>query len=286
MNDQNKISGSKDYGFIPLNRKIFNHFLWDEKREFSRFEAWLDMIATAQYRVEPFKQLIKGKMLLVKRGQLRASLSFLQQRWGWKGRKRVMTFLNILEKEEMIKRETDKETRETIITICNYDYYNPTNFERKQQYDNSGKHRGNTDSTDDDTQTNNVNKENTVKESESSCSPTESIIWIKEWIIKKAPSINKMSEPFTDNQILEIQKFLPGEKGKEVFMHIVTNMNNWKGIEKSRSAYGTFRKWLKIEKDESVLEKIRWCERAREKSKLMVIEDGSLMPNNVTNGFN
>jgi len=31
--------------FIPISRKLFKHGFWLEQRAYSRFEAWLDMLA-------------------------------------------------------------------------------------------------------------------------------------------------------------------------------------------------------------------------------------------------
>ena len=109
-----------DY-YIPISRRLFEHHLWCEKRIFSRFEAWLDILQSARF--EDTKQLIGNRLIEVKRGQMLVSLRYLAARWQW-STKKVGTFLELLIQDGMIVKETPKETGQTVITICNYDKYN------------------------------------------------------------------------------------------------------------------------------------------------------------------
>jgi len=70
--------------FIPLSRKAFKHSLWLEKRTYSRFEAWLDLLATARFDNSEGSMLIGGKIVRWHRGQMVASVRYLMQRWDWK----------------------------------------------------------------------------------------------------------------------------------------------------------------------------------------------------------
>ena len=111
-----------DKGYIPISRRIFKHRFWCEEREYSRFEAWLDLLQSARF--EDAKQYIgKYRSVMVKRGQLVASVRFLADRWKW-STKRVINYLSAIEKDGQISRETPKETGITIISITNYDVYN------------------------------------------------------------------------------------------------------------------------------------------------------------------
>jgi hypothetical protein len=107
-------------GFVRLSRRAFQHFLWEEKRRKSRWEAWVDLIQTAAYA--PEKILVRGCLASVARGELAASLRYLGQRWNW-DKCRVDRFLELLRAEAMI--ETRSEAGETIIKLCNYEHYNP-----------------------------------------------------------------------------------------------------------------------------------------------------------------
>ena len=56
-----KSKGSE--GFIPISRKLFNNFLWEEKREFSRAEAWIDLLQLARFEANSTKEIINGRVI-------------------------------------------------------------------------------------------------------------------------------------------------------------------------------------------------------------------------------
>ena len=142
----------KNRGYIPISRAIFEHQLWREDREFSRFEAWLDLIQMARF--EDAMQYVGNRRILVKRGQILASFRFLSERWGW-STKKVGGFLNLLIADMMMSKETDKETGQTIVTVCNYDKYNPKAESQETPEETGVKHQGNTKET-------NINKDNNL----------------------------------------------------------------------------------------------------------------------------
>lgn len=109
--------------FIPVNRKIFRHEFWLQKRSFSRFEAWLDLLATARFDNSEGKVMLNGSLIKFYRGELVASVRFLMDRWTWTKNK-VDTFLKLLKSEGMITTRTADRAKQTIITICNYENYN------------------------------------------------------------------------------------------------------------------------------------------------------------------
>lgn len=101
-------------GHIKLQRKIFSHQFWMEKRKLSKFEAWVDLIQSAWFGSSKAND---GR----ERGQLTVTSRQLMSRWGW-GASRVTAFLNHLETERMIERKMERSF--TLITICKYDEYN------------------------------------------------------------------------------------------------------------------------------------------------------------------
>ena len=109
--------------YIPISRKLFESWLWLEKREFSYAEAWVDILRRVRFEANSTNVLIQGKIVEIHRGEIPASLRLLAEWWGW-SKNRVDRFLNILEKEGMIKKRTAIGTAQTVITICNYDKYN------------------------------------------------------------------------------------------------------------------------------------------------------------------
>lgn len=112
-----------DRGFIKLWRRFFDHPLWNEKRVFSKAEAWLWMLKTANFS-EEYTQLIVGKPgIKLKRGQLVASNRYMQQAFGWSNNK-VDYFIKYLRQENMVKCDTDNDANVTVLTIVNYSSYN------------------------------------------------------------------------------------------------------------------------------------------------------------------
>lgn len=109
-------------GFVRLDRKFFDHHLWKEERSYSPAEAWLDLIASARFEVEPEKIMIRMNIINIERGELRASLRYLSNRWNWSTGK-VTRFLQLLENETMIERKTKH--GETVVTVLNYSKFNP-----------------------------------------------------------------------------------------------------------------------------------------------------------------
>lgn len=106
-------------GFLTLQRKFFDHWLWTEPRQFSRAEAWLDLLRSAAFA--DHSRIIRGSLVTVNRGEIVASLRYLGERWGWK-KDKVNAFVRLLENATMIRRETRQQ--ETVIILCNYDTYN------------------------------------------------------------------------------------------------------------------------------------------------------------------
>ena len=93
----------RDDGFIMLQRKFFSHDFWGEKRKFSRAEAFVDLIRSANFA--PKRVLVGNAYIELERGQQIASLRFLGQRWGWSTFK-VKSFLKLLFEEKMAYTKT------------------------------------------------------------------------------------------------------------------------------------------------------------------------------------
>ena len=105
-------------GWIKLHRSITNHWLYTEKRVFSKFEAWNDILLTVNYT--DAKTIIKGSLYEVKRGQSILSLESWSKRWNW-DKSKVKRFLNTLQLDEMVVIKSDTVT--TRLTVCNYESY-------------------------------------------------------------------------------------------------------------------------------------------------------------------
>ena len=129
-------------GWIKLHRSIQEHWLYTEKRSFSRFEAWNDILLTVNY--SDAQTLIKGRLYTVKRGQSILSLESWSKRWGW-DKSKVRRFLNVLQRDNMIELKSDNTT--TQLTVCKYDDYqdlsnaNETQTKHKRNSNDTNKRR-------------------------------------------------------------------------------------------------------------------------------------------------
>ena len=103
-------------GKVFFSRKIREHWIWKDP---AKFQWWVDLVMGANYK--DTKSLARGRLFILKRGQLEASTEMLAKRWGT-SRPTVITFLKLLEKDGMIQRETLYGSK-AIVTICNYDSY-------------------------------------------------------------------------------------------------------------------------------------------------------------------
>lgn len=133
-------------GYLPLWRSFFDIPEWEEKRAFSKAEAWLDMIAMASF-VERDVAVDKRYVVRLNRGDIYMSLRQLAQRWGWSigSVQRYVEWLTAqgrVVKKEVASRvadtpfdtpfdtrcdtppDTPKERLIQIIRLCNYDRYN------------------------------------------------------------------------------------------------------------------------------------------------------------------
>ena len=104
--------------FMPLARGIQDHWLWRDK-PFSKGQAWVDLLLLANYTDK--KHILRGKVVVCKRGDVNLSMLELANRWGWT-RSKVKRFLEMLEEEEMVA--VNATTHRTTITIEKYETYN------------------------------------------------------------------------------------------------------------------------------------------------------------------
>lgn len=105
-------------GYIKLHRKLQDCWIWDSDERHNRRSAWIDILLTANHSDK--RLYFNGEIVLVKRGQFITSMRKLAERWKW-SLSTVSVFLNLLEADGMITRESD--THRTLITVENYSVY-------------------------------------------------------------------------------------------------------------------------------------------------------------------
>lgn len=265
-----------DKGFIPIKRSLFEHFLFKERRTFSRFEAWLDLIQMASFTDENM-ELIGGKLIGRNRGEVVASLRFLMQRWNWSMHK-VSDYLELLRSQEMVV--VDKENGVTKILLVNFEKHNtmseknskgdrkgnsktrdgtafdgnqgaPTGTETASQKEQGGSSEGT-----------NIKKDNKGNKEEGSVGANAPVVEqsftdeekqmydaFKAWIDKYAPKVNQLKEPLNIKQYYKLREDFPGEAGKALIQEVLLAMHNKKTLLKEyESANLTLRSWINLRK--------------------------------------
>lgn len=110
-----------DNGYIKLYRKFFDGELWQEKRKYSKAEAWIDLIEMARWGEGPETLLDKRGSYVLEFGDIYVSARYLGVRWEW-SKNKVMHFLGHLEKKESILFKK-RDSHRTIINLVNLKTY-------------------------------------------------------------------------------------------------------------------------------------------------------------------
>lgn len=133
-------------GFVKIDRSLFSDWMWEEKREFSRAEAWIDLVQMAAFK--PHTRSVRGNPVALQAGELIASIRFLATRWTW-SKAKVGRFFERLEQEGLAARKPGHHTGqqagqvESVISICNYGFCDePEDPERDTMRDTNRDGRG------------------------------------------------------------------------------------------------------------------------------------------------
>lgn len=105
-------------GWISIHRQLLDHWLWQENREFSKAEAWIDILLSVNHT--PQELVIKTTVYKVGRGESLMSLDTWAKRWNW-NKSKVRRFFKLLEEQSMVV--VKSETQTTRLTVCKYDSY-------------------------------------------------------------------------------------------------------------------------------------------------------------------
>lgn len=199
-----------EIGWIKLHRSITNHWLYTEKRKFSKFEAWNDILLNVNFL--PAKTIIKGKLININRGESIMSLETWGKRWSW-DKSAVKRFLELLKKDNMI--ELKSETVTTRLTVCNYDTYQS----KENEVDTQMKRRRNADET----------HVIPIKEEEERKEEKEEIYRAFKHLKLTIDEFKKLNEVYL----------------KEDIEMVLNNIENYKTNNKYSSLYLTSLNWLK-----------------------------------------
>jgi len=117
-------------GWIRIHRKICDHPFFKERRVFSRFEAWLDLLLSANHKDHRF--VLGSEIIEAQRGQIITSELTLMERWRW-SKSKVRRYIKNLEDERMVIKKAD--SKKTSLFIVNYDTYQKTETAEEPQKD-------------------------------------------------------------------------------------------------------------------------------------------------------
>lgn len=104
-------------GWVSVDRKIQEHWIWQTDEPFDVRSAWIDLILLANHEDGKYRE--RGELMTIKRGQHKTSIRKLAARWKWSEGK-VRRFLADLEADGMITRHSTQFG--TLLTLVNYDF--------------------------------------------------------------------------------------------------------------------------------------------------------------------
>ena len=181
-------------GYIKLHRAIKDCWIWKDSEPFTRGQAWIDLLLSANHSEK--KILFEGNLKTIQAGQFLTSLVSLSDKWKW-DRKKVRKFLDVLETDNMIT--TDRTAHGTTITIVNWGKYQiegPTDGtvdgqQMGQQWDNSR-----------DTNKNDKEcKKNDKKNNKATAKQFVSDGYLQSWIEAFIDHRKKLKKPMTDKAV-------------------------------------------------------------------------------------
>ena len=204
-------------GWISIHRQLQSHWLWEDK-PFSRGQAWIDLLLLANHADKTI--MLGNELIEVQAGSFITSELKLMERWGW-SKTKVRSFLELLQKDKMIVKKTDR--KKTTIIIENYGVFQDSETTEKPQ-----KNRKKTTEKPQKNTNNNDNNDNNENKIIYNANPAlnQAIIQFVEF----RKSIKKpMTEHAVDLMIKKLQKMTPDiEKQIEIINQSI--LNGWQGI--------------------------------------------------------
>lgn len=190
-------------GWIKIHRSITDHWLYSEKRVYSKLEAWYDILLTVNYVDN--KTVIKGRLYKVKRGESTLSFESWGKRWSW-DKSKVRRFFSLLQKDEMIVLKCDNTT--THLTVCNYEsYQGEQNADETQT-----KHKRNSNET-------NIRNKESNKE--------ENIYRSFDHLSISIDEFNKLCNDYHKQQIDEILDQIQNYRKNKEYTSLYLTAKNW-----------------------------------------------------------
>jgi DNA-binding transcriptional regulator YhcF (GntR family) len=240
------------WGYVKLYRSITKK-AWYKKSEYVHLFCHLLLKASHS----GFETWFNGISKILQPGQLVTGRKKLSEETGINEHK-IDRILKTFESEQQIEQQKTNTSR--LITILNWIVYQKSEQQIKQPLSNGCATTEQQLSTIQE----GLKKENNVLESESVApSPTfskeqlEYFNLYQVWIKKNTPVVAQMKEQITIKQFSSFFKKFPAPTGQKLFEAVLVSMNNWEGLLKKRSTYTTIIWWIKNEKYDEEIIKIR-----------------------------
>lgn len=119
-------------GWINIERRILDHWLWTADKPYSYGQAFIDMLFMANFKENTV--VVGGKLIKLEPGEFAASDRYLMQRWGW-GNSRLRHFFKLLENDTIVERKLNQ--NQTVIKLCKYSLYQLSQITNKSQPNHS-----------------------------------------------------------------------------------------------------------------------------------------------------
>ena len=104
----------KNEGCIYVSVDVRETPIWNLDREYSKLQAWMDIVIESGLHDKPIEVDIKGRKIICDKNECIKSISDWSKRWNWT-KVRVQRFINKLSEEGMI--ETTNEVVATKIRV-------------------------------------------------------------------------------------------------------------------------------------------------------------------------
>jgi len=132
-------------GYLPIWRKFFeDHPFWNEKRVYSKAEAWIYILKETRYKDKPKKRFIDGKMIEICYGEFAASIRFLANAWRWTPAKTYRYIKWLINERQVVVKAIHPVTH---LIICNFEQYDPKRNTDEYTNETAAKQQRNTDET-------------------------------------------------------------------------------------------------------------------------------------------
>ena len=245
-------------GWIKLYRQLQDCWIWLDKEPFDKRSAWVDLLLTANHSDK--KILFNGELITVKRGQILTSVRKLSAKWKWSVNK-VYRFLKLLESDEMLQKESDKDR--TLLTIVNYSIFQCCEYTNENSNGNTnGNTNEHTSETPTETPTNtptehkqeckeykndkNVKNEKKERKGQAVYYPNDELLnnAFKEFLTMR----NKIKKPLATKQALtrminKIEKLSGGDNDLAIKILNQSTDHCWQDVYELKSDSGGNRTW-------------------------------------------